>query len=301
MAAGKECEDVAFVHDFEHGDRGLVDQTIPCIGIPVQIQLLRIGVVELLESRIEHGPLIELARRESIVWKNAPRCPPVHENVDAALLELRNEVVEPIEHFRIQVCRVVKLGIEDSRLQCMQPHHIHTAFHQSRGNDLGLLMRRKGRGPTKAYAPKLGSLAVGKEQVPVARLHKAVLSGRGVVQQAGHQVRRGDRIVPAERKREPVVLGRVPACFVGDYFLLGCPTQLNIVEPRLSLKALVAFPFAAAVPDDAYRAGSANGESQSDTMPQGRLGGFRRRQRLPADILHGEKRCECAIATHPGR
>ena len=55
------------------------------------------------------------------------------------------------------------------------------------------------------------------------------------------------------------------------------------------------------LPDDAYRAGPPNGESQPDFVPPGRLGGFRRRQRLPVDIFDREKRRERAVAPHPGR
>src|SRR5208337_4794196 len=109
-------------------------------------------------------------------------------DVDAALLQLGDEIVKFLELARLKVQRVgrmpAKEGVAPRGVQSVHSHEIKAEFRQAVGDAGRGLRRRKVGFAGEVHAPEPLASGIRKPEMPVTDLDEAVLASRRVEEKA---------------------------------------------------------------------------------------------------------------------
>ncbi|WP_460185561.1 hypothetical protein [Thermopirellula anaerolimosa] len=143
-----------------------------------------------------------LNRREPFGRTELPRYVKIEVRVDAVLLELEDEIVQPVQHLRIDGQFVGTFAPDVAVVHVVHPHAVDAEGGQSRGQTFGFLLGGKAGLETKIGGPKPNETGV-RGEVAVLNADEAMLARR-LFQHAADIRERVARFVAQDEGEESV-------------------------------------------------------------------------------------------------
>ncbi|OPZ17195.1 MAG: hypothetical protein BWZ10_01247 [candidate division BRC1 bacterium ADurb.BinA364] len=192
-----DVEKRILVGDFLHGQRRIVDVSQARVGILVRQQLRGVFLLQFDHAAVEYAGALERVFPASLHFRRVAHAVGFHElaiiqqieiDVDAALLQLRDEIVVAVQRFGIEMARIAFAVIEQpraARIGIVQAQKIDAVFGKPLGEHFGIGLFGRGERAADVRAEKARPLPIREIEMPIlAHREKSMFAGRRVEQAA---------------------------------------------------------------------------------------------------------------------
>ena len=203
-----------------HGDDGILQVVHASVGVHVRKQFLRILLLQLDQRRIKLiGTLVHAAGagRDAVRHSQLACDVQIDVHVDAAFLELRNQVVLAVAAFGVELAARLAALVEDALLlrqheravgvvEVVEAHAVDAEAGETRGEALRLLVRGEVRGAGEVRRVELEAPLV-VDEVPALHADASVLPG-GSGEQVAHVHHIVRRVIRRHEREHPLFRDR---------------------------------------------------------------------------------------------